>query len=50
MDKQQIINLAIFEEFQKEDIEFAYPTQKIYLDRISNAKNKSEKLKYDTVN
>lgn len=50
MDKQQIINLAIFEEFQIEDIEFAYPTQKIYLDRISNAKNKSEKLKYDTVN
>lgn len=32
MDRQQAINLAIFEEFQKRNIEFAYPTQKIYMD------------------
>src|SRR5688572_20114530 len=31
MDRQQTINLAIFEEFQKEKVGFAYPTQKIYL-------------------
>jgi small-conductance mechanosensitive channel len=31
MDRQQAINLAIFEEFQNENIEFAYPTQKIYV-------------------
>ena len=31
MDKQQQINLAIFEEFEKEQIGFAYPTQKIFL-------------------
>lgn len=34
MDKQQSINLAIFEAFENEQIEFAYPTQKIYLDKI----------------
>lgn len=31
MDRQQAIALDIFETFQKEDIEFAYPTQKLYL-------------------
>lgn len=31
MDRQQAVNLAIFEEFQKEQIEFAYPTQKLYM-------------------
>ncbi|HEU4860463.1 MAG TPA: mechanosensitive ion channel domain-containing protein [Chitinophagaceae bacterium] len=36
MDKQQTINLAIFEEFKKEHIEFAYPTQRIYLDNGDN--------------
>jgi len=36
MDRQQAINLAIFEEFQKESIEFAYPTQKIYMDARMN--------------
>jgi small-conductance mechanosensitive channel len=30
MDIQENINLAIFERFQKEGIEFAYPTQTIY--------------------
>ncbi len=31
MDKQQTINLAIMREFEKERIEFAYPTQTLYL-------------------
>jgi small-conductance mechanosensitive channel len=31
MDIQQAINLAIFHRFQKEGIEFAYPTQSLYL-------------------
>ncbi len=31
MDTQQGINLAIHERFEKEDIEFAYPTQTLYL-------------------
>lgn len=33
MDTQQEINFAIKEAFEKEDIEIAYPTQKIYLNR-----------------
>ncbi|MDH7513781.1 MAG: mechanosensitive ion channel family protein [Clostridiales bacterium] len=33
MDTQQAINLAIFNRFQKEGIEFAYPTQTIFVDR-----------------
>ena len=33
MDIQQAINLKIFEEFDAEDIEFAYPTQTVYFDR-----------------
>ncbi len=32
MDIQQEINLKIFEAFQKEGIEFAYPTQTIYIE------------------
>jgi small-conductance mechanosensitive channel len=35
MDRQQAINLAIFEAFEREGIEFAYPTRKIYLDTQS---------------
>lgn len=50
MDKQQFINLAVFEEFQNENIEFAYPTQKIFIDKFTNTKDRSEKLKYDIVN
>lgn len=37
MDIQQAINLAIFEKFAAEGIEFAYPTQKLFLDRTSDA-------------
>jgi len=33
MDVQQAINFGINEEFQKEGIEFAYPTQKLYLNK-----------------
>jgi small-conductance mechanosensitive channel len=31
MDIQQAINLAIFQRFEKEGIEFAYPTQSLYI-------------------
>ena len=33
MDKQQEINLALFEKFEKEGIGFAYPTRTIHLSR-----------------
>ncbi|MGH7546005.1 MAG: mechanosensitive ion channel family protein, partial [Gemmatimonadota bacterium] len=31
MDTQQAINLAIYETFEREGIEFAYPTQTLYI-------------------
>jgi small-conductance mechanosensitive channel len=33
MNIQQAINLAIFQRFEKEQIEFAYPTQSLYISR-----------------
>jgi small-conductance mechanosensitive channel len=36
MNIQQAINLAIFERFEEEDIEFAYPTQSLYVNSISS--------------
>ena len=33
MDKQQNINLKIYEEFEKRGIEFAYPTQTLYMNK-----------------
>lgn len=33
MDVQQGINIGLYEEFEKEGIEFAYPTQTLYMDR-----------------
>lgn len=33
MDIQQEINFAIKEEFEKRDIEFAYPTQTLYISK-----------------
>lgn len=33
MDRQQAINLQVFEEFEERGIEFAYPTQTIYLQK-----------------
>lgn len=34
MDVQQSINLKIFEEFEKRKIDFAYPTQTVYVSRV----------------
>jgi len=50
MDRQQAINLAIFEEFQKEKIGFAYPTQKIFIDKTFKDTNNAKEHRYDTVN
>lgn len=36
MDKQQSINLKIFELFETEKIEFAFPTQTVFVNRVSN--------------
>jgi small-conductance mechanosensitive channel len=36
MDIQQTINLAIFKEFEDKGIEFAYPTQTLFLDKSSS--------------
>ncbi len=33
MDIQQAINLALFRRFQEEKIEFAYPTQTLFMER-----------------
>ena len=35
MDVQQAVNLAVFHRFQAEGIEFAYPTQSLYLHKVS---------------
>jgi len=35
MDIQQLINLAIFEAFEKEQIEFTYPTQTLFVSKAS---------------
>ena len=40
MDVQQEINLAIFEAFAKRKIDFAYPTQTVYLPKAEKAKGK----------
>jgi small-conductance mechanosensitive channel len=36
MDIQQAINLAIYEEFEKRGIEFAYPTQTLFMEKAEN--------------
>lgn len=36
MDTQQRINLSIYEEFEKRGIEFAYPTQTLFLNKNDN--------------
>jgi small-conductance mechanosensitive channel len=36
MDIQQAINLEIFQQFEKEGIEFAYPSQSIYINDVSS--------------
>jgi small-conductance mechanosensitive channel len=35
MDVQQAINLHIHERFEQEEIEFAYPTQTLFVDKTS---------------
>jgi len=35
MDIQQEVNFALKEEFEKEGIEFAFPTQTIYVNKMS---------------
>lgn len=35
MDIQQDINLSLFERFEREGIEFAYPTQTLFVDRLA---------------
>ncbi|MEE9615191.1 MAG: mechanosensitive ion channel family protein [Thermodesulfobacteriota bacterium] len=36
MDIQQAINLVIYEEFEKRKIEFAYPTQTLFMEKTEN--------------
>jgi len=38
MDIQQAINLSIFEAFEKEGIEFAYPSQTLFVNRVNPEK------------
>ena len=42
MDKQQIINLKLYEEFDKRKIAFAYPTQSILLSQMNKEKHTEE--------
>jgi len=35
MDIQQAINLAIFETFEKEGLEFAYPSQTLFVNKVA---------------
>lgn len=36
MDRQETINLALFERFEEMAVEFAYPTQTLYVERADN--------------
>ena len=38
MDIQQSINLTIYEAFEKEGIEFAYPTQTLFVNKVNEEK------------
>ncbi len=42
MDKLQQINLKLFEEFEKRKIEFAYPTQSIFVAHNENGKETAD--------
>jgi small-conductance mechanosensitive channel len=44
MDKQQMINIRIHEEFEKRKIEFAYPTQSIFLTEMGNETKKEKQI------
>lgn len=39
MDIQQAINLSIYEAFEKEGIEFAYPTQTLFVNKMNQGKD-----------
>jgi small-conductance mechanosensitive channel len=41
MDKQQNINIRLFETFEKEGIGFAFPTQTVYLNNVATEKSYS---------
>ena len=41
MDNQQAINLGLMRAFEKEGIEFAYPTQTLYVQRIGGAEERA---------
>ena len=41
MDNQQAINLGLMRAFEKEGIEFAYPTQMLYVQRIGGAEERA---------
>jgi small-conductance mechanosensitive channel len=46
MNIQQSINLKIFEEFEKQQIVFAFPTQTLYLEKkFQEDKNKAAIIK-----
>jgi small-conductance mechanosensitive channel len=47
MDIQQAINLAIYESFENEGIEFAYPTQTLYVDALDRF-NSSQPMAAET--
>jgi small-conductance mechanosensitive channel len=42
MDKQQLINLRLLEEFEKRDIQFAYPTQSLYVTPTKKENHKDQ--------
>lgn len=44
MDIQQSINLKIYEEFEKRNIEFAYPTQTLFLDKDNSTPGVSSEV------
>lgn len=44
MDTQQAINLKIYEEFEKQNIEFAYPTQTLYMNKMNGNGNVSSEV------
>jgi small-conductance mechanosensitive channel len=45
MDIQQDINLKIYKEFEKQEIEFAYPTQTLFVNKENGIADKNEKTK-----
>jgi small-conductance mechanosensitive channel len=45
MDIQQAINLEIFRQFEEKNIEFAYPTQTLFVDQPGVSGNKSDRDK-----